>query len=167
MYIPKKLCITQEQGNESELRTLMLRKGHYDLASCLSDVWGPHQTNPAAVNPMYWKGKEEQKWQNMGNHIKASLAFSPNEDLVFWRKKNIRKLILYQSQTVLTAPQPTFHLIGATALLWSWSGTRNWQEPWRRRTRLLEGLMTRIHVLKHHAVLRKMPCLGKMSIPRM
>lgn len=59
----------------------MLRRGQCCLASCLNDVWGPHKTNPAAVNPVYCKGKEAHKWQNTGNHIRASLAFSPNEDL--------------------------------------------------------------------------------------
>lgn len=59
----------------------MFRRGQHGLPSCLWDVWGPHQKNPAAVNPMYCKGKDAQKWQNTGNHIKASLAFTPNEDL--------------------------------------------------------------------------------------
>jgi len=41
-----------------------------------------------AVNAIYCNGKEVQKWQNTGSHSKASLAFSPNEDLVFCRKKS-------------------------------------------------------------------------------
>lgn len=47
----------------------MLRRGQYGPASCLCDVWGPHETNPAAANPTYCKGKEAQEWQNTGNHI--------------------------------------------------------------------------------------------------
>lgn len=50
-------------------------RGQRGLASCL---WDPHKTGPAAVNPLYCKGKEAQK---MGNHIRALLAFTPNEDL--------------------------------------------------------------------------------------
>lgn len=59
----------------------MLRRGQYGLASCLCGAWDPHKTNPAAVNPMYCKGKGAQKRQNTGNHIRASLGLSANEDL--------------------------------------------------------------------------------------
>lgn len=97
----------------------MVRREQYGLTSCLWDGWGPPKTNPAAVNSLYCKGKEAQKWQNPGNHIRASLAFTANED---HEGKNHQETDFYQ--TVLTTPQPTnCCLSGATALLWSWSGT--------------------------------------------
>lgn len=128
---------------------------------------GPTSDKSSSCKPNVLERKGRAKVAKHGKPYQSIIGILTKWRSCVLKEKTIRKLILYQSQTVLTAPQPTFHLIGATALLWSWSGTRNWQEPWRRRTRLLEGLMTRIHVLKHHAVLRKMPCLGKMSIPRM
>lgn len=73
------------------------------------------------------------------------------------KEKTIRKLILHQ--TALTAPQPTnCCLFGATALLWSWSGTSELARTTMRRIQLLEGLTTQTHLLS------TLQCLGKCHV---